>query len=59
LFDASFNRVDNDNFDACWDDGLGNSKYLVTSIGLKYDLVAPSKNKKDEILDNKKKLREG
>ena len=56
LFDASFNRVDNDNFDA-WDDGLGNSKYLVTSIGLKYDLVAPSKNKKDEILDNKKEIK--
>jgi outer membrane protein OmpA-like peptidoglycan-associated protein len=56
LFDASFNRVDNDNFDA-WDDGLGNSKYLVTSIGLKYNLVAPSSNKKDEIIDNKKEIK--
>lgn len=56
LFDASFNRVDNDNFDA-WDDGIGNSKYFVAAVGLKYNLVAAGKNKKDEILDHKREIK--
>jgi outer membrane protein OmpA-like peptidoglycan-associated protein len=56
LLDASFNRVDNDNFDA-WNDGKGNSKYFVAAIGLKYNLVAPAKNKKDEILDHKREIK--
>jgi outer membrane protein OmpA-like peptidoglycan-associated protein len=56
LFDASFNRVDNDNFDA-FDDGIGNSKYLVTSIGLKYDFVAKSKAKKEKDIDHKKEIK--
>ena len=56
LADASFNRVDDDNFDA-FDDGIGNSKYFVVAVGLKYDLVTPGKNKKDEILDHKKEIK--
>jgi outer membrane protein OmpA-like peptidoglycan-associated protein len=56
LFDASFYRVDNENFDA-WNDGLGNSKYYVTAVGIKYDLAKSSKSRKEEVLDHKKEIR--
>lgn len=55
--DANFNRVDDDNFDA-YDDGIGNSKYFVVSVGLKYNLAAPVKNKKDAVLDHKKEIKQ-
>lgn len=56
LFDARFNRVDDDNFDA-WDDYIGNSKYFVTSVGLKYAIKAPSQREKDKAFDYKAEIK--
>jgi hypothetical protein len=58
LFDARFNRVNDDNFDGR-NDNLGNSKYFVTSVGIKYDLGNISNSKEKEPTYNDKEELDG
>lgn len=56
VFDATFNRVNDDNFDA-WDNNIGNSKYFVTSVGIKYNFKSKTQNRKDEEISYKKEIK--
>lgn len=56
VFDATFNRVNDDNFDA-WDNNIGNSKYFVTSVGIKYNIKSKTQNRKDEEISYKKEIK--
>ncbi len=56
VLDATFNRVNDDNFDA-WDNNIGNSKYFVTSAGIKYNFKSKTQNRKDEEISYKKEIK--
>ena len=56
VLDATFNRVNDDNFDA-WDNNIGNSKYFVTSVGIKYNFKSKTQNRKDEEISYKKEIK--